>query len=95
MIYCFRPNCLAWEVRKQMSPSKCPSPTLNLRRSPSPAAVRFLNFGGTKPMTFSWADRVRGTATANASTETNMNELSVQTHVKDEPTTNNELLIST
>ena len=61
VIYClFRPQSLAWEVRKQMSPGKCSSPTMNPRRSPSPAATRFLTFGTPKMTSFSWADRVRG-----------------------------------
>lgn len=55
----FRPQSLAWEVRKQMSPGKC-SPTVSSRRSPSPAAVRFLNFSQQNLASFSWADRVRG-----------------------------------
>ena len=60
----FRPQSLAWEVRKQMSPGKCSSPTMNPRRSPSPAATRFLTFGTPKMTSFSWADRVRGFSNA-------------------------------
>jgi len=61
-----KPQSLAWEVRKQMSPGKCLSPTMNSRRSPSPAAVRYLNFGPTKStLPFSWADRVRGFSSDN------------------------------
>jgi len=61
-----KPQSLAWEVRKQMSPGKCLSPTMNSRRSPSPAAVRYLNFGPTKStLPFSWADRVRGFSNDN------------------------------
>lgn len=42
-----------------MSPGKC-SPTVSSRRSPSPAAARFLNFSQQNLASFSWADRVRG-----------------------------------
>lgn len=70
-----KPQSLAWEVRKQMSPGKCPSPTM--RRSPSPAAVKFLNFANSKPGNFSWADRVRGVG--KGALENNIKEVPVQT----------------
>lgn len=76
-----RPQSLAWEVRKQMSPGKCSSPTLNPRRSPSPAAARFLNFGSQKCQKmapFSWADRVRGFS--NPVVEKEIKDISVQTN---------------
>lgn len=72
MLFCclfFRPQSLAWEVRKQMSPGKCSSPTMNPRRSPSPAATRFLTFGTPKMASFSWADRVRGFSSAGTDKE--------------------------
>ena len=75
----YRPHSLAWEVRKQMSPGKCTSPTISSRRSPSPAAVRFLNFGPPKPC--SWADRVRG-VDMNADKDNDTKEVSVQTKFK-------------
>lgn len=66
-----RPQSLAWEVRKQMSPGKCHSPTMNSARSSSPAAARFLNLGQTASTKFSWADRVRGFSTKVSEKENN------------------------
>ncbi|XP_065672275.1 S phase cyclin A-associated protein in the endoplasmic reticulum isoform X2 [Hydra vulgaris] len=51
-----RPQALAWEVRKQSSPGKN-SPVI--RRSPSPGAMKFLNFGSSKNVS-SWADCLKG-----------------------------------
>ena len=55
-IFLLRPQALAWEVRKQSSPGKN-SPII--RRSPSPGAMRFLNFGSSKNVS-SWADCLKG-----------------------------------
>eukprot|EP00111_Clytia_hemisphaerica_P019304 TCONS_00056982-protein len=77
-----RPQSLAWEVRKQMSPGKCSSPTMNPRRSPSPAATRFLNFGAPKMTPFSWADRVRGFSNKSSATD-----ISIQTTLVSENNT--------
>lgn len=72
---------MAWEVRKQVSPGKCPSPTVSSRRSPSPAAVRYLNFGPTKSASFSWADRVRGVNNnTNNSTPKDVKETKIKTN---------------
>ena len=72
---------MAWEVRKQVSPGKCPSPTVSSRRSPSPAAVRYLNFGPTKSASFSWADRVRGVHNnTNNSTPKDVKETKIKTN---------------
>ena len=72
---------MAWEVRKQVSPGKCPSPTVSSRRSPSPAAVRYLNFGPTKSSSFSWADRVRGVNNnTNNSTPKDVKETKIKTN---------------
>jgi len=61
-----------------MSPGKCSSsPTMNPRRSPSPAAARFLTFGIPKLAPFSWADRVRGFS--NTVPEKQIKDISVQT----------------
>ena len=60
-----------------MSPGKGSSPTMNPRRSPSPAAARFITYGNPKLAPFSWADRVRGFS--NTVPEKQIKDISVQT----------------
>lgn len=71
-----------------MSPGKCSSPTMNPRRSPSPAATRFLTFGPPKMGSFSWADRVRGFSSTNVERDTKITRDKTPNRVESSTVTN-------